>query len=166
MKRLRQAAILELVQGERIARQELLRRRLVGRGFDVTQATLSRDIKELGLLKRAADGAYQKPSASEEIRQEGREKALRLAVADYLVRAEPVGHMVVLRTDPGEAQPLARAIDQSSLADVAGTLGGDDTILVVARSEASAQALTIQFLGWVQLARSTTRPTEDGGTNS
>lgn len=165
MKRLRQAAILELVEGERIARQELLRRRLVARGFDVTQATLSRDIKELGLLKRAADGAYQKPSAGEEIRREERAKALRMAVADYLVRAEPVGHMVVLRTDPGEAQPLARAIDQSTLADVAGTLGGDDTILVVARSEASAQALTAQFLGWVQSARSAARPT-DGGSNS
>src|SRR5262245_37560717 len=57
----RQGAIVEVVEREPIYNQELLRRRLRARGFDVTQATLSRDIKELGLVKRAADGSYQRP---------------------------------------------------------------------------------------------------------
>lgn len=153
MKRLRQAAILELVETERIPRQEVLRRRLLARGFSVTQATLSRDIKELGLLKRATDGAYQRSDRVVEQPHESRDQALTRAVSDYLVRAECVGHLMVLRTAPGEAQPLAWAIDRATLVDVAGTLGGDDTILVVARSPDAAQALTARFLSWVGPAR-------------
>jgi transcriptional regulator of arginine metabolism len=160
MKRLRQAAILELVESERIPRQEVLRTRLLARGFNVTQATLSRDIKELGLLKRATDGAYQRSDRVAEQPRESRDQALTRAVADYLVRAECVGHLMVLRTDPGEAQPLAWAIDRATLVDVAGTLGGDDTILVVARSPEAAQALTARFLSWVGPAKG---PNRGGG---
>lgn len=158
MKRLRQAAILELVGAERIARQEILRTRLQARGFDVTQATLSRDLKELGLLKRTTDGAYQRPATAAEPAPESRDHALMRAVMDYLLRVESVGPLLVLKTDPGEAQPLARAIDRAALPDVAGTLAGDDTILVVVRSAEAAQRLTTKFLGWVgslgQLAES------------
>lgn len=166
MKRLRQAAILELVEAERIASQEVLRKRLLARGFDVTQATLSRDIKELGLLKRATDGAYQRSDRATEAPREFRDQALTRAVADYLVRVEAVGHLLVLRTDPGEAQPLARAIDRASLADVAGTLGGDDTIIVVARSPEAAQGLTARFLSWVGPMKSPPRAADTGDSGA
>ncbi len=165
MKRLRQTAILELVETERIPRQEVLRTRLLARGFNVTQATLSRDIKELGLLKRATDGAYQRSDRPGEPPRQSREQALTRAVADYLVRAECVGHLMVLRTDPGEAQPLAWAIDHATLADVAGTLGGDDTILVVVRSPEAAQALTARFLSWVGTTKGPSGRGESGGAN-
>lgn len=166
MKRLRQAAILELVETERVSRQEALRTRLLARGFDVTQATLSRDIKELGLLKRATDGAYQRSDRVAEQPHESRDQALTRAVADYLVRAECVGHLMVLRTDPGEAQPLARAIDRATLGDVAGTLGGDDTILVVVRSPEGAQTLTARFLSWVGSAKAPNRGGGPGGSKT
>ena len=102
MKPFRQAAIVELVTGEAIHSQELLRKRLKLRGFDATQATLSRDIKELGLVKRAADGAYQRADVVQMQTMGPRADAQR-AVADYLKRVERVEQLIVLKTDPGEA---------------------------------------------------------------
>ena len=101
MKTQRQAVIVELVNGERISRQELLRQRLLSRGFDVTQATLSRDIKELGLVKRASDGAYQRPDADNG-RPRIAETTLRRTIREFLRSCEPVQHLIVLKTDPGE----------------------------------------------------------------
>jgi transcriptional regulator of arginine metabolism len=162
MKRQRQALVLELVDRHSIGRQEELRARLRDLGVDVTQATLSRDIKELGLVKRAADGAYQRPDRAGERADRAREGALSRAVVDYLLRVEAVGTLVVVRTDPGEAQPLARAIDRAELDEVAGTLGGDDTILIVARDVAGANALVERFSRWAGRppARPALRPAE------
>jgi transcriptional regulator of arginine metabolism len=140
MKPRRQAAIRDVVEHEAIRSQEQLRQRLAARGFVVTQATLSRDIKELGLLKRSADGAY-RLTADEAPEPTTAVSALGRAVAEYLAGAEPVQNLVVLRTGPGQAQLLGVALDRARLADVAGTIAGDDTILVVARDSKGAQAL-------------------------
>jgi transcriptional regulator of arginine metabolism len=120
MKARRQAAVLDIVSRESVRSQEQLRQHLVACGFDVTQATLSRDIKELGLVKRAADGAYQ---------------------------PAPDGALPALRTGAGEAQPLALAIDRARLGDVLGTIAGDDTVLVIARDARAARTLIQQFEG-------------------
>ena len=140
MKARRQALLLELVDREPLRSQEQLRRRLHQRGFDATQATISRDIKDLGLVKRGGDGAYQRPGI-ETPNPETARLALERATAELLRRVERVQQMVVIRTGPGQAQPLALALDRAQLAETVGTIAGDDTILVIARGARGAAAL-------------------------
>jgi transcriptional regulator of arginine metabolism len=140
MKARRQALILEIVDREPLHSQEQLRRRLHHKGFDATQATISRDIKELGLVKRAGDGAYQRPGA-DTTNPETALAALERATAEFLRRVERVQQLVVIRTGIGQAQPLAIAIDRAQLPEAVGTIGGDDTILVVARDARRAALL-------------------------
>ena len=140
MKAQRLTAILDVVEHEAVRSQEQLRQRLATRGFVVTQATLSRDIKELGLLKRSADGAYQ-PSSIEDAPQTTALGTLGKALSEYLVNLEPVQQLVVLRTGAGQAQLLGLAIDRSRLREVVGTLAGDDTILIIARDAKDALAV-------------------------
>ena len=140
MKAQRLSAIKDVVEHEAVRSQEQLRQHLAARGFVVTQATLSRDIKELGLLKRSADGAYQ-PSSIEETPQTTALGTRGKALSEYLVNIEPVQHLVVLRTGAGQAQLLGLAIDRSRLPEVVGTLAGDDTILIIARDARNALAV-------------------------
>jgi transcriptional regulator of arginine metabolism len=144
MKSRRQAVILELVDREPLHSQELLRRRLKQRGFETTQATISRDIKELGLVKRAGDGAYQRPGL-ETANPETVLTALERAAAEFVRAIDRVQQLVIVRTGPGQAQTLAFALDRARLPDVVGTIGGDDTILVIARGARGAAALVRQL---------------------
>jgi transcriptional regulator of arginine metabolism len=143
MKARRKTVILELVDREAITSQEQLREKLRERGIEATQATLSRDIRELGLVKRAVDGAYRRSGV--ETPGAGGEATLRRAVEEYLRTQETIDQLLVLRTDPGQAQPLAVAIDRARLAEIAGTIGGDDTILVICRSAQDATAIADRF---------------------
>jgi transcriptional regulator of arginine metabolism len=147
MKARRQAVMLELVDREALHSQDHLRRRLHRRGFDATQATISRDIKELGLVKRAGDGAYQRPGVDTTNPQTAR-TALERATAEFLRRAERVQQLVVIRTGVGQAQPLALAIDRAQLNEAVGTIAGDDTILVIARDGRRAAALVRRLEGY------------------
>jgi transcriptional regulator of arginine metabolism len=140
MKARRQSALLELIDREGLHSQEALRRRLAQRGFEATQATISRDIKELGLVKRGGDGAYQRPGVETPNPQTAL-TALERATADYLRRVERVQQLVVIRTGVGQAQPLALALDRAQLPETVGTIAGDDTILVVARGARGAATL-------------------------
>jgi transcriptional regulator of arginine metabolism len=140
MKARRQAVLLELVDRESLHSQEQLRRRLRQHGFDATQATISRDIAELGLVKRSGDGAYQRPGT--DAASPGTTlAALERATAEFLRRVERVQQLVVIRTGVGQAQPLAIAIDRAQLPEIAGTIAGDDTILIVARDIGRAKGL-------------------------
>lgn len=141
MKSYRQSAILEIVESEAITSQEQLRDRLRSREIEATQATLSRDIRDLGLIKRPSDGAYRLVGEVLEPTVDP-EDVFRTAVADYLKRYEAVEHLLVLKTDSGEAQPLALAIDRTRVHDIVGTIAGDDTILVICRTPAAAVTLT------------------------
>jgi transcriptional regulator of arginine metabolism len=140
MKSRRQGLILDLVDREALHTQEQLRRRLHQRGFRATQATISRDIKDLGLVKRAGDGAYQRPGA-DGIGPANARTALEHAAAEFLRSVVRVRHLVVVRTAAGHAQPLAAAIDRAQLPEAVGTIAGDDTILIVARDDRRAAAL-------------------------
>jgi len=140
MKARRQAALLEVIDREAIHNQEALRKRLHQRGFEATQATISRDIAELGLVKRAGDGAYQRPGA-EAANPETALAALERAAAEFLRRVERVQQLVVIRTGRGQAQALAEAMDRAQLDEVVGTIAGDDTILVVGRGGRGAATL-------------------------
>src|SRR5687767_422838 len=103
MKARRQSAILDAIQRQRVRSQEQLRRQLRAAGYDVTQATLSRDVRELGLVK--AEGAYQPPLTP--VPNGHSSKSLfNRAVAEYLTRVDQVQQLVVLRTGPGQAQLL------------------------------------------------------------
>jgi transcriptional regulator of arginine metabolism len=132
MKSRRQGTILELIDTEPLHSQEQLRRRLLKAGFEATQATISRDIKELGLVKRPGDGAYQRLGA-DAISPETALTALEHAAAEFLRRVDRVQQLVVVRTGAGQAQPLALAIDRARLAETVGTIAGDDTILVITK---------------------------------
>jgi transcriptional regulator of arginine metabolism len=140
MKTRRQAVILELIDREPLHSQELLRRRLRQQGFDTTQATISRDIAELGLVKRSGDGAYQRPGA-ETTDPETALTALERAASEFLRKIERVQQLVVVRTGRGQAQALAEALDRARLDEAVGTIAGDDTILVIARGARGAAAL-------------------------
>jgi transcriptional regulator of arginine metabolism len=137
MKSRRQGAILDLVDREALRNQDALRRRLLARGFRATQATISRDIKDLGLVKRAGDGAYQRPGV-DGVAPGSALSALARTTAEFARAIERVDHLVVVRTGPGQAQPLALAIDRTALPGVAGTIAGDDTILVITRTRRRA----------------------------
>jgi transcriptional regulator of arginine metabolism len=151
MKTRRQAALLELVDREALHSQEELRRRLRQMGFRATQATISRDITVLGLVKRAGDGAYQRAGTDTASPETALTSLERLA-AEFLRRVDRAQQLVVLRTGPGQAQPLALAVDRARLPEVIGTVGGDDTILVIARDVRRAKSL-IKRLTHLQEAR-------------
>ena len=149
MKHYRQAAILDLVTLESIGSQDELRRRLRAKGFNATQATISRDIKQLRLVKRAADGSYQKADEQSGGRANS-DVAVRRAIMDYMRSVDQVQQLLVLRTDAGLAQPLALAIDRTNLREVVGTVAGDDTILVITRHARAGREVTRLFEGWAR----------------
>ena len=127
----RHAAVRELIQQHRIGSQEQLRELLVERDFDVTQATLSRDIRELRLVKIPdPEGGthYTLPPES----WDQRPPIARLLPTLY-VGAEGTGNLIVVRTLAGGAQAVAEALDWEEWPEVLGTLGGDDTVLVILR---------------------------------
>ena len=157
MKARRQAIVLELVGREEITSQEQLRTRLKARGYDVTQATLSRDIRDLGLVKRSSDGAYQQQGAEPQV-PPGAGVALQRAMAEYASGVACVQQLIVVRTGPGLAQPLALAIDRAKLDEVVGTLAGDDTILVISQDARHAKALAKQLEAWSAVCISRDRP--------
>jgi transcriptional regulator of arginine metabolism len=147
MKGTRQGVILDVIQRESISSQEMLRQRLHAEGLDVTQATLSRDLKELGLVKRAGDGAYQRPAAGGPTHADALGN-LQRTTGEFLTRADRSEQLVVLRTDSGQAALLAIAIDRAGVHEVLGTVAGDDTILVICRDAAAAQVLVQRLDGW------------------
>ena len=139
MKTWRQSQILDVIDAEAVSSQETLRQKLQTRGIAATQATLSRDLKELGLVKRAGDGASTR-GAQERSGSNVAEQLRRSAPA--MVRGlERVNLLLVVRTDPGQAQGLAVLMDRSQFAEVAGTVAGDDTILVICRGLEQAKQM-------------------------
>jgi transcriptional regulator of arginine metabolism len=148
MKAYRQSLILELIDGQAVTSQEGLKQLLQQRGVATTQATLSRDIRDLGLVKRGPDGAYRRPDAVAAPAVPD-EESVAEAVGDYLRRHEVVAQMLVLKTDAGQAQPLAVALDRGQLPEVVGTIAGDDTILVICRTPDAAQAVDRRLGTWL-----------------
>ena len=140
MKSRRLAAVRQLIEHDSIHSQEELRQRLRRHGFDVTQATLSRDIKELGLMKRAGDGAYQSAGNGRHGAASPAAAAVALARAlvEFLQQVDVAQQLLVVKTGPGQAQLLALAVDRAQLKDAVGTIAGDDTILVICRDSRAA----------------------------
>ncbi|GAA4747781.1 arginine repressor [Gordonia alkaliphila] len=134
----RLARIVELLTRMQVRSQAELRQLLADEGIDVTQATLSRDLDELGAVKlRGADGGtgvYLVPEDGSPVRGvAGGTARLSRLLGELLVSVDSSGDMAVLRTPPGAAQYLASALDRASLPEIVGTIAGDDTVFVLAR---------------------------------
>ena len=142
MKSRRHHKILEIIRQQRIETQEELSGELKKCGFEVTQATVSRDIKELGLVKTPGENNefyYALPGEKRLPRSKERIKRL---FQDTVIGLDASENLIVIKTNPGGAQGVASAIDLAGWAEVIGTVGGDDTILVVVKpKEASGMVL-------------------------
>ncbi|WP_157084258.1 arginine repressor [Millisia brevis] len=142
----RQARIIEALSTHTVRSQPELAELLAADGIEVTQATLSRDLEELGAVKlRAADGgpgAYVVPEDGSPVRgvSGGTDRLSRL-LGELLVSTDASGNLAVLRTPPGAAHYLASALDRAALPSVVGTIAGDDTIFVVSRDPLGGREL-------------------------
>jgi transcriptional regulator of arginine metabolism len=137
----RQAAILNIIGSRRIASQDELRAALAQQGMRVTQATLSRDIRELRLAKVADNGGsfYAQP------RQGGVRANLSQLLPALLLKVDGVGPLLVLRTAGGSAGALTAALDQAGWEEIIGTVAGDDTVLVVTRGPRQREAVATRL---------------------
>jgi transcriptional regulator of arginine metabolism len=136
-KRERHDTILEIIGSRAVSSQEDLRKLLLQRGWDVTQATLSRDLRELRLARvPTPEGA--RYAVTDGNIEESR-AALDTLLPQLFLRVDGVSEMLVLRTVPGGAQPIAAALDGEAWSDLLGTVGGDDTILIICRSVAARE---------------------------
>ena len=146
----RQARIVAVLSSRQVHSQAELAALLAQDGIDVTQATLSRDLEELGAVKlRGADGGvgvYVVPEDGSPVRgvAGGTERLSRL-LGELLVSTDSSANLAVLRTPPGAAHYLASAIDRAALPEVVGTVAGDDTILVIAREPITGAQLAAMF---------------------
>ncbi len=159
----RHGAVVTAISRTAVRSQTQLAEALHQVGFDVTQATLSRDLDELGAVKmRHPDGTlvYSLPGqdvidAGQPPIEEAHDQRLARRCAELLLSAEASANLVVVRTPPGAAQFLASAIDQARRRDVIGTIAGDDTVLVISRDPDGGATLSD---GLVALARSVANP--------
>lgn len=144
MKTERQKRILELVGEHEIETQEELTCRLREEGYTVTQATVSRDLKELKLSKATtAHGTYR--YSLNMAKSVGEPVRLNHAMVNSIISIEYSLNNVVLKTYPGLAQAVASTVDGMKIADVLGCVAGDDTIILVTRSEASSAEISVQL---------------------
>ncbi|HYZ38605.1 MAG TPA: arginine repressor [Pseudonocardiaceae bacterium] len=146
----RQARIIELVTHHTIHSQTELAALLAGEGIEVTQATLSRDLDELGAVKlRGVNGGapvYVIPEDGSPVRAvSGGTARLARVLSELLVSTDASGNLAVLRTPPGAAHFVASALDRAALPEVVGTVAGDDTILVVAREPLTGDQLATRI---------------------
>jgi len=140
----RHGAIREIVRERHIATQTELRDALAERGFDVDQGTVSRDIKELSIVKAAGgDGGYHYALIGDVTPTS---RMARISLARQMVRsAIPSGNLIVVDCGPGNASAVAEAIDHLGLADIIGTVAGDNTVLAVVREGANAKQVVEKF---------------------
>jgi transcriptional regulator of arginine metabolism len=126
-------AILEIVETHQVASQEDLRRLLGARGHQVTQATLSRDLRELGVVRTHGEGGlrYALPGTL----VDEAKPSLDALLPQLFARLDWTRELLVLQTLPGGAQPIAEGIDAQGWPEVVGTLGGENTILIICRTE-------------------------------
>jgi transcriptional regulator of arginine metabolism len=131
MKTQRHNAIRELVASSQVANQDELRRKLLDRGIEVTQATLSRDINEMRLSKGPNGYSLPNGKATAQEEEDDSPPSVEEMIESFGLRVRQAMNQVVVRTVMGGAQPLAASLDYEEWADVVGTLAGDDTVLII-----------------------------------
>ena len=163
----RHSRISAILTSRAVHSQSELGRLLAEEGVEVTQATLSRDLEEIGAVKVRRQGVGtvyavpdEPPGPTLRSLSEGSEMRISRLAAELLVSVEASANLVVLRTPPGGAHLLASAIDRADLHDVIGTIAGDDTVLVIARDPAGGAELAArlhQIAGAETTGRNSTR---------
>lgn len=149
MKAKRQALIREIVEAQSIQTQEELAEALRARGMVVTQATVSRDIREMHLLKvLAEDGSY-RYATMEKSDTDVNDRLIRM-LSDSVVEMNSAGNLIVIHTLPGSAHVAAEAIDSLKWPETIGTIAGDNTILVVVRTDEEVNAVMKRFRGLIR----------------
>jgi len=138
-------ALAELIRGEAHDSQEELTARLRAQGFAATQATVSRDLVALGAVKVKRDGLLRYVLPDQLGARDWAAGQLERIVREWVQGVEAAGQMLVLRTPPGSAHLVASAVDQAQLAEVAGTVAGDDTIFLAVRDGHPLPALVGRF---------------------
>ena len=142
MKNARQQKILEIIEKYDIDTQETLIQRLAEEGYMVTQTTVSRDIRQLNLIKGVTpNGTYKYIAPGTVTGNEGKAPVLNSAITDSVIRVEAAGHIVVVRTYSGMANAIAVCFDSLHREDIVGSVAGDDTILLVVKTSEGALRL-------------------------
>jgi transcriptional regulator of arginine metabolism len=136
----RQNAVRQLIAGRQISSQEELKQLLLAKGWSVTQATLSRDLRDLGVV-RAASGAGAKYLLPEMVVDDSK-PSLNSLLPQLFSRIDGVGELIVLHTLPSGAQPISEAVDSQGWPEIIGTIAGENTILIVCRSAEARRVLT------------------------
>ena len=139
----RQGQILRLIKAHKIFTQEKLAQELAAVGVAAKQVTLSRDMRELGLVKTA--GGYRQVEAASV------GPGIETIMAEFLREARAAQNLLVLKTSPGHANSIAIALDQEDWPEVVGTLAGDDTVLVIAPDAKTAAALRKRLLAYLEI---------------
>ena len=141
----RQKALLDVIAEQAVSTQAELKDLLKARGIEADQATLSRDIRELGLIKASDDGAHYRYAPVESVAPPAHMKASAI-LARLVRKIDSSGNLLVVKTDPGDASPIALALDRMGWSDVVGTVAGDDTLLVVVKEGVPARKLAKRIL--------------------
>ena len=139
MKFQRQAAIIDLISNHEIDTQEELTARLREMGFHSTQATISRDIKELRLIKIASSNGGYKYSIAESEQDSGFVPRVRNIFRECVIKVDVAQNLVVIKTITGMANAAAFALDTMKISEIVGTIAGDDNVLIILRDNDSAQ---------------------------
>ena len=145
----RHAAILDLISRKTVRTQEELLSELKAMGFDTTQATVSRDIRDLKIVKTSDNGGYQYSSVSTKADGDFSLK-LKTIFTEAVYKVDCACNIVVLKTYPGMGSAAGVAVDSMHLEGVVGTLSGDDTMLIVARDYDSAKSITATLSGFLK----------------
>lgn len=145
LKERRRRAIAELIRSVALSSQEELADRLGSLGFAATQATISRDLDQLGAIKVRRDGhlSYALPEGA----REAPSPRLAAVLRDWVRSVDTAANLVVIKTPPGSAHLVGVALDSSGLPEIVGTICGDDTSFIACRSAAEAEALATKFRG-------------------
>lgn len=141
----RQRAVAELIRSQRPSSQDELAERLAGLGFAVTQATISRDLEQLGAVKMRRDGKVSYALPDQLFTSAASDSKLGAIFRDWVHSIEVAGNLIVIKTPPGSAHLVGVALDQCGLAEVVGTVCGDDTIFVACRMSSHAKALAARL---------------------
>jgi transcriptional regulator of arginine metabolism len=141
----RQKAIADMLRAETLGSQEDVTERLGAQGFAVTQATVSRDLEQMGAVKVKRGGALGYALPDQLADSDWAAARLRRILAEWVLSIEAAGQLLIIRTPPGSAHLVGLALDQAKVEEVAGTISGDDTLFVALRDGVVPEAMEARF---------------------